>query len=568
MADEEKIDFFLFLNEYLNDARDGFHRANNALLALEKDLSRTELLDEVARAFHTLKSSSAMLEFLDISDLAHFSEDILGQMRRKDMPVTQEAIDALFEVVDTLEGMVKERAEKKEPSAEWQMRSAELKKKIEALGEGRAETGKHGMGETEKTERGAETEITDSQIPRLSDSKTMPKIEKIETVRVHMSILDSLFNLVGELMITKNRIDNILADTAIKELKASLSAMDHMITSMQDNVSAARLVPVDEIFQKFPRMVRDLAREQGKEIEFIMEGREIELDKAVLDAISEPLIHLLRNAIGHGIESAEERRKLGKDRRGNIRLVAKRAENHIIIDVIDDGRGIDIERMKTVAVSKGFVKPEDAEFLQDKDIMKLLFATGFSSVDEVTGLAGRGVGLNVVRTAAKEMGGTVEVAAEKGKGSRFSMTLPLTTAIVQTLLVGVGDHVYAIPSDIVLETQRVEQADIKKIGDSEVFVRGNDVIPFVALNKALGILRREDTEFIAVLIHRGTRLIGIGVDTVLDQTDNIVKPFDPIAQQFRGFSGGTILGDGRVALLLDIPTLFGFETLQEEKYLI
>lgn len=563
MAEEEKIDLSLFLNEYLEDAKAGFQRANSALLALEKDHSQLERLEEIARVFHTLKSSSAMLGFDGIADLSHFSENLLGRMRKNEISVTKEAVDTLFEVIDLLEAMVRVREERKEPGEISAVRYMELKKKLEVLDMASEESG--GAGQEEKIEQKA-----DAGSPDHSSYKELPlpAIEKIETVRVRVSLLDTLFNLVGELLITKNRIDNILAGTANKELKAALSSMDHMITSMQENVSTARLVQVDEIFQKFPRMVRDLARAGEKDIDFIMEGRDIELDKSVLDAISEPLLHLLRNAVGHGIESMEERQQHGKNTRGTIRLEAKRDENHILIDVSDDGRGIDLELMKGIAVRKGFIKQEEAELLKDREVMKILFAPGFSSVEKVTGLSGRGVGLNVVRTAAREMGGTVEVTTEKGKGSRFSLTLPLTTAIMNTLVVGIGGHVFVIPSDIVIETQRVEQADLKEIADGLVFVLKNEIIPFVALGKAMGITLGEEKEFTTVIIRRGDRVLGLGVDEVLDQMDNIVKPFDPIAQKFRGFSGGTILGDGRVALLLDIPTLFGFEILQEEKYLI
>ncbi len=550
MVDEE-IDLSIFLKEYLNDARDGFQRANNALLLLEKDYRRMESLDEISRVIHTLKSSSSMIGFTDIAELAHSSEDLIGKMKSGEIPVTQESISLLFEIVDTLEQMVKERRERKsETSSELKARSSELKKKIEAV------------------VADILTASSPSPLPPGERIKVRggSEIEKIDTVRVHTSLLNSLFNLVGELIITKNRIDNILSNTTNKELKAVLSSMEHIITSLEENISAARLVPVDEIFQKFPRMVRDLALELHKEIDLVMEGSEIELDKAVLDAISEPLIHLLRNAVGHGIESAEERQKNKKNRRGTIRLIAKRGENHILIDVEDDGGGIDIPRMKEIAVRKGFIKHEESESLSSKDVIKILFSAGFSSVEKVTGLAGRGVGLDVVRTAAMKMGGTVEVTTEKGKGTKFSLTLPLTTAIVQTLLIGVGEHIFAIPSAIVLETQRIGRADIKDIGERQAFIRGEDVIPFVALDKMLGISHREDKEFIVVLIRRGERLLGLGVDAVLDQMDNIIKPFDPIAQRFKGFSGGTILGDGRVALLLDIPTLFGFETFKGERY--
>lgn len=546
----QSLDFSMFLDDYLNDAREGFQAINSALLALEKDHSQTERLDEIFRVVHTLKSSSTMLEFSSIAELAHVGEDFLDRLRKKELPITQETIDLLFEIVDTLEAMVRE------PNSEFRMRIAELKDKI-----------KHGLQNVEDRTKNSEfrnpkSEFEDSEF-RIPNSA----IERIETVRIHVDVLDSLFNLVGELIITRNRIANLVADTAGKELKGALTAMDRLISELQEDVSTARLVPVDEIFQKFPRMVRDLAREYHKEIELVLEGREIELDKAILDAIGEPLIHLLRNAVAHGIELPDERQKRNKERAGTIKLAAQRAENHIIIHVEDDGGGIDVARMKKVAVRKGFAKAEEAESLQDRDILNLLFEPGFSGAEEVTGLSGRGVGLDVVRTSARKIGGTVEVATQKGKGTRFTLRLPLTTAIMQTLMVGVGEHVFAIPSDVVLETLEIHPQDIREIRNEQALVLRQEVIPFTRLNEVLNIPPQEgQEELIAVIVYRGDRFMGLGVDTVLDHTESIVKPFDPIAQQFKGFSGGTILGDGRVALLLDIPTLFGFETLREERH--
>jgi two-component system chemotaxis sensor kinase CheA len=536
MPDKDKIDFSMFLDDYLNDAKKGFQEINSALLALEKDHSQTERLDKIFRHVHTLKSSSTMLGFTDIARLAHICEDLLDRLRKNELPVTQETIDVLFEVIDTLETMVRE------PNADWGLRIAEFEKKFEQI----AELGLQNL-EKESALRTPHSEIE------------MPTIEKIQTVRVHEALLDSLFNQVGELIITKNRIDNILAETANKELKAALAAMDHIIGALQENVSATRLVPVGEIFQKFPRMVRDLAKEKEKEIELVLEGGELELDKALLDIISEPLIHLLKNAVDHGIEPPDTRQKQNKKRSGTIKIAASRAENHILIEVEDDGGGIDTASMKEVAVRKGFVKLEEAESLEDKDVLNLLFKPGFSSVEEVTDVSGRGVGLDVVKTSVSEMGGTVEVATQKAKGTRFTLKLSLSTAIIQTLMVGVGKHIFAIPSDIVLETLEVKPEDIKEIEHEQVLVLRKEVIPFVKLQDMLNIPHQEDQkDLIAVIIYRRDTFIGLGVDTLVDQTENIIKPFDPVAQQFKGFSGGTIMGDGRVALLLDIPSLFDF----------
>ena len=300
----------------------------------------------------------------------------------------------------------------------------------------------------------------------------------------------------------------------------------------------------------------------------MLEGSDIELDKAILDAIGEPVLHLLRNAIDHGIESPEERQRQNKGVRGKVRLAAKRTENHILIEVEDGGRGIDTSHIKQVAVKKGFIKQEEADSLQDKNVMNLLFHPSFSTAEAVTGISGRGVGLYVVRTATKELGGTVEMTTQVGKGTCFTLKLPLSTAIMQMLMVGVGSHVFGIPSDIVIETLDVKLKDIREIQDKKVLVLRNEVITFVLLHEALNMQCPHAQEnYIAVIISRGNKFIAVGVDAVLDQMENIVKPFDPIAQQFKGFSGGMILGDGRVALLLDIPALLNFETLKEEKYI-
>jgi len=557
MVDRDRLDLFMFMGDYLNDAKEGFQKADNALLALEKDHTQTGRLDEIFRAVHSLKSSSAMLEFSDIAELAHACEDLLDRVRKHELPVTRQIIDVLFEVVDTLQTMVNQRAEGKKgkPTADWGVRIAELKEKF--------------MAQEPETAKGPGGEFADSPSRCFPAAPSIPTIEKIETVRVNVDVLDSLFDLVGELIITKNRINsiasNIPSDAVQKELKPALAAMDRMVSELQSNVSAARLVPMNEIFQRFPRMVRDLARDAHKEIELVIEGNEIELDKSVLDAISQPLIHLLRNAVDHGIEPAETRQKHNKKHQGTITLKARRTENHVLIDVEDDGGGIDIRRTKEMLVAKGLISPEEIESLEDRDVLDLLSRPGFTTAERVTDLSGRGVGLDVVQTSVKALGGTVEVATKKGKGTRFTLKLPLSTAIMQTLMVGVGDHVFAIPSDLVLEILEINPQDLKEVHNERVLVRRQEVIPFSKLSDVLNIPTREDQEKpLGLIMHIGDRSISLGVDTVVGQAENVIKPFDSIAQQFRGFSGGTILADGQVALLLDVPVLLNLEKLTEE----
>ena len=544
MPEKNDLNMSMFLSDYLTDCKEGFQVINNALLALEKDNSRIDLLDNVFRRFHTLKSSSAMLEFTDIAELAHKSEDLLDKLSRQELPLNQEIIDTLFEVADKLELMVGERAAKKRGGTDY----TEINRKIKRL--------------LSKRGKSPRTEVNKS--PQVA----LPTIEKIHSVKVDINLLDTMFNTVGELIITKKRIDNIIADIPSKELKKALASMDPMISELQENISIARLVPVGEILQKFPRMVRDLTREAGKEAELIIEGSEIELDKAVLDAISEPLIHLLRNAIDHGIEPPAAREQSGKNRVGTIRLAARRTENHILIKIDDDGAGIDTSNIKKLFIKKGHITTAQADAMEEDDVLELLFQSGTSTADKVTEISGRGIGLDVVRNSVREIGGTVEMATEKGKGTHFTLKLPLTTAVMQTLMIGVGSHVFAIPSDIVQETLEVKPQDIKDIQNEQALLLREEVIPFIKLQQVLGLPSEENQEMTAIVVQRGDRLIGLGVDSVVDHVENIIKPFDPLARQFRGFSGGTILGDGNVALLLDIPDLLELETFQKEDSLV
>ena len=557
MPDKDKIDFSMFLDDYLSDAKEGLQSANSALLVLEKDYTKSERLDEIFRHLHTLKSSSAMLEFTDIAQLAHIGEDLLDRLRKHQSPLNPQTIDILFEVLDMLEMMVKARTGgQRKPTAEWGKRLSDLQNKIKA--------------QETKTPAVRNGESDSTPLSQPSDSPAsvagpLPTIEKIKTVRVNVELLDSLFNLVGEIIITKNRIDSIIGGTAGKELKAALASLERLISELQDDVSAARLVPVNEIFQKYPRMVRDLARDAGKEVELVIEGGDLELDKAVLDTIAEPLIHLLRNAVGHGIENPETRQQTSKGRTGTIKLIAKRAENHVLIVVEDDGRGVDIGRMRKLLISQGRIKPEEVESLGDSDVLNFLFESGVTGAEGVTELSGRGVGLDVVRTAARSLGGRVDVVTEMNKGTSFILKLPLSTAVMQTLMVGVGQHVFAIPSDIVIETLEVKSQNIKQVHKERALILRQEAIPFVALGEVLNISQRQDQEGqIAVITHWGDRFLGLGVDAVIDQKENIVKTFDPIARQVNGFSGGIIMGNGNVALLLDIPSLFEIRTLGKE----
>ncbi len=565
MAEQGGFDLSAFIDDYLNDVGNAFQEFDDTLMSLEKDPDQPSLWDQVFRAAHTVKGSSRMMEFFDIQDAAHVWESLLDSIRKNDIAVTQYIMDILFDARDNLEVMVEERAKEKKPtiSSELEARCEDIKERIASA----LEAPQISDSKDEQTPQANEaTTESGEQSPAKQTATKAHVIEKGKMVRVNVDLLDELFDLAGELIITKNRVDNLVASIENKALTDTLLMMNRMIKQLRESISEARLVPVDETFQKFPRMVRDLAKAINKEINFTLAGREIELDKGMLDSISEPLMHILRNAVDHGIETPEERKKNGKPKTASVNLAASSDESSVLFEVKDDGAGIDPEKIKTIALARGFITEAEAEAMNEKSLIDLLFRPGFSSAKEVTDISGRGVGLDVVSESVKNLGGTVEVESEKGVGSRFILRLPLSTAIMETLMVNIGDQFYAVPSTSIETTLDVKLEDIQMVGNQRAICHRGKVIHFLPLDELLNIKsgnhHRKSMTILVANHSNGT--LGIGVDEVVDHIENIIKPLGDIAQQTKGFAGGTIMGDGRVALLLDIPSLVNaIKTRQE-----
>lgn len=378
-----------------------------------------------------------------------------------------------------------------------------------------------------------------------------PKVTS-KTVRVDIERLDVLMNLVSELIIIKSRIEGFAKKYNDRQYEESIEYLERITTSLHDAVMKVRMVPVERVFSRFPRMMRDLARELGKEFELVMSGEETEVDRTIVDELGDPLIHLLRNAADHGIEEPEERVKNGKPRSGLIRLSAYHDGNNVVIEVEDDGRGIDVEKVKKKAIEKGLLK-EDQLDLSDQEIIDFLFLPSFSTKDKVTNLSGRGVGLDVVKTKIEQLGGMIEVKTEKGKGTKFIIRLPLTLAIIQALLVAVRDEIYAIPIASIKEIVDVAREDIKVVQKGkEIIVLRNQVIPIKYLHKIVGLEADLDKKkYTVVIVKRGEKLTGIVVDKLLGQQDIVIKSLGKYLEGIRLVSGATILGDGSVAMILD-----------------
>lgn len=383
-----------------------------------------------------------------------------------------------------------------------------------------------------------------------------PKTGK--TVRVDIDRLDILLNLVSELIIQKTRLEGIELPEKPQTYVETVEYLERITTSLHDAVMKVRMVPVETVFNRFPRMIRDIAKELGKEVVLNMSGEETELDRTVIDEIGEPLIHLLRNSIDHGIESTEKRKALGKNAVGTINLRAYQDGNSVVIEVEDDGQGINLEKVKKKAVERGLISKEVANSLSKKDIVDFLFKPSFSTADKITDLSGRGVGLDVVKTKIESLGGVVEVETDAGKGSRFIIRLPLTLAIVQALLVMVGSEKYAIQLSAINQIINIKPEDIKLVQKQEVILLRNNIIPIIHLDQVLEVPKEDDNvkkEMTVVIVKKGDKLSGFLVDRIIGQQEIVQKPLGKLLAGIKTITSATILGDGNVALILDVNAL-------------
>ena len=391
--------------------------------------------------------------------------------------------------------------------------------------------------------------------------RSVPKIAETQTVRISIGHLDNMVNLVGELVIIRSRLDKIAHDLGSTELRETLSVLEQVSADLQHEVMQTRMVPVGNIFNRFPRMVRDLARDLGKDVAFEMEGLDIELDRTVLDEIGDPIVHLLRNAADHGIEDPDVRRDAGKPERGTVRLIAQRERDQVRVIVGDDGGGMDAERIWTKAVERGMVAAADRDSYSEQDILLLTCAPGFSTAQEATKVSGRGVGMDVVKGKIEYLGGTLSIRSRPGVGTEMVLSLPLTLAIIQALLVATSGQVFAVPLSAVSEVLSPEEIDLKTVDGSPVLVlRDGSVAPLYLLDEIVGSSPRTKRQPAPgehiVLMEMGDQINALAVESLVGRQEVVIKPLSPLFKGLRGLGGATVLGDGRVALILDPRTLF------------
>lgn len=381
-----------------------------------------------------------------------------------------------------------------------------------------------------------------------------------KTVRVDIDRLDNLMNLVSELIIIKTRLEDI--DDSGKgtgqNMHDAIEYLERITTSLHDAVMKVRMVPIERVFNRFPRMVRDLSRELGKDISLIMSGEETEVDRTVIDEIGDPLIHLIRNSIDHGIEDPESRLKSNKPINGTVKLIAYPDGNSVVIEVEDDGKGIDIEKVKAKGIEREIITLQQSQIMEDKDIIQLLFHPGFSTADKISDISGRGVGLDVVKTKIESLGGVVEVDTRAGKGSKFIIRLPLTLAIIQALLVNVGVEKYAVPLNTIKEITTIPSKEIRRVQNNEVVLYRGTTLPILRLANLLDVTSNtiDDEEYVVVIVKKGDKTAGLVVDQLIGQQEIVIKSLGRFLSNIKAIAGATILGNGSVALIVDTNSFF------------
>ncbi|GAA8457727.1 chemotaxis histidine kinase/response regulator CheAY2 [Helicobacter pylori] len=423
---------------------------------------------------------------------------------------------------------------------------------------------KQEVAPTKETPKAPKTE-TKAKAKADTEENKAPSIGVEQTVRVDVRRLDHLMNLIGELVLGKNRLIRIYSDVEerydgekfLEELNQVVSSISAVTTDLQLAVMKTRMQPVGKVFNKFPRMVRDLSRELGKSIELIIEGEETELDKSIVEEIGDPLIHIIRNSCDHGIEPLEERRRLNKPETGKVQLSAYNEGNHIVIKISDDGKGLDPVMLKEKAVEKGVISERDAEGMSDREAFNLIFKPGFSTAKVVSNVSGRGVGMDVVKTNIEKLNGIIEIDSEVGVGTTQKLKIPLTLAIIQALLVGVQEEYYAIPLSSVLETVRISQDEIYTVDGKSVLRLRDEVLSLVRLSDIFKVdaILESNSDVYVVIIGLADQKIGVIVDYLIGQEEVVIKSLGYYLKNTRGIAGATVRGDGKITLIVDVGAM-------------
>lgn len=545
MTEDEEI-----LVAFLEESRENLDQLDRDLVDLEATPEDPELLARVFRAVHTLKGTCGFLGFPRLEALAHAGEDLLGALRAGVMVLDQASTTSLLHLVDAIRLVLSQiEATSEEPPTDHEALIAEIRAQLPAE---------------------AISEVVPSTDPGLAPAEalaertTAPVVaaSSENSVRVDVAVLDTLMDLVGELVLARSRIGELVALDDEGPLAAPYRELRVVAGDLQDSVMTARMQPVGIVIGKFHRIARDLAAALGKQVVVQLEGEDVGVDKAVNEALRDPLLHLVRNALDHGIETPAERIAAGKPAVGTLRIRAYHEGGRVHVEVSDDGRGVDAAALLTKAVAAGIVTPEEAPELGVDAVLDLMFEAGLSTKDEVTSTSGRGVGMDVVRASLEQVGGSIDVASQPGKGVLFRLNVPLTLAIMPVLVTWSGGGRYAVPQVHLREVTHLDADQVAEridvVEDAQLLRLRGRLLPLVDLAGRLGVQRqRSDGAMVVVVVETDGRLFGLLVDDVGDTVDAVVKPSPKLLRAIPVFAGTTILGDGQPALILDVAGLAG-----------
>lgn len=540
------------IKDYIEEAIEFLDEFEGLLLDLERKVGRepeSGLTVEILGILHTFKGNSGMMGFSSLQRYAHKLEDLFKALQSGELELDADLAEICMQSASIIRGSVSSITSQNPVEAP-------LQEEINALEEFIANNLKSITAAPKLTSAPNGTQKT-------------PFDQKTNVIKVDFERLDHLLNLVGELVIHRTRLGRI--DMQFKEsfgekglamdLSDSSEQIGKVTTELHEAIMKVRMLPIRHVFMRFPRLVRDLARENNKEINILFEGEGVELDKTVIDEIGEPLLHLIRNAIDHGIEPPSERERLSKPRQGTIFIQAFQESSHIIIEVEDDGRGIDEKLLREKAERAGLL---DKEEIERRDLLELIFMSGMSTAEEVTEVSGRGVGMDVVKKSLAKINGAIEVESVINTGTRFTIKLPLTLAIISALMVEVSGEQYSIPLAAVMESMRVREEDIHLINNREVINARGRVLPLARLSNLFGIGRPQNGKKpYLVIVQSSYGQMGIIVDSLLGQQEIVIKALDDYVGNSVGIAGATILGDGKVVLIVDVLELMEKYRLQE-----
>lgn len=547
--------------DFLTETHEGLAALDVALVRLEKAPDDAPTVSEIFRVIHTIKGTCGFLGLSRLEKVAHAGENVLGRYRDGTLKVTPDGITLILRALDRIKAII---AGLEQTGTEPAGDDAALIAALDAAAEGSADATPAAEPTAEQPMERPMEQPMERPMERPTEQPAEQPVQEAggiaapQSIRVSVEVLEDLMTLVSELVLTRNQLMQVARARSDQAFSVPLQRLSHITSDLQDGVMKTRMQPIGNAWAKLPRLVRELAREVSKKIDLEMRGEATELDRQVLELIKDPLTHMVRNSADHGLESTEERRRAGKSETGRIMLNAYHEGGHILIEIADDGKGLNTARIREKAVTQGLATEAEVAAMPDAEIHRFIFRAGFSTAAAVTAVSGRGVGMDVVKTNVERIGGTIDVASTTGRGTSFTIKIPLTLAIVSALVVQVAGERFAIPQIGVVEMVRVGGASgarIERIKDAPVLRLRDRLLPLVSLARVLGLEEeardaRDESGFV-VVTQVGASLFGLIVDELHDTEEIVVKPVPPILRHIGVFSGNTILGDGSVIMILD-----------------